>query len=281
MTQANSTGLLSRAQLKDRAKGALCGKYGKMILALLSITVLSHLFQLVIRSIVSILLEMIFLSGQTAALGLTAQEMINFRQTAAYAEYFLKWYTPVDYIVSGLCQIFTSVLTAGLAYLSLKVACGQPILVSDIFYGYHNHFGKAFKISAFFVLIGQLTQLPNAVIRTLITDLSKEISIEQILVLLGILLVCYVLYVIIYLGFSQTYFLLLDFPDKSAWNLIKLSHRIMKGHKWRFFLLELSFLPLLILCALSFGIGSLLVEPYMQITYTFFFLNLMQSRDHN
>lgn len=281
MTQANSTGLLSRAQLKDRAKGALCGKYGKMILAIFSITILSNLFQIVIRSIVSVVLEMSFLSSQTAVSGLSAQELIDFRETAAYAEFFIKWYTPIDYIVSALCQIFTSVFNVGLAYLALNVACGQTIGVSDIFYGYRNHLGKSLKISAFFVLMAQLTQLPSTVISTLATDLSKEISIKKLLGLLGILLICYILYIIIYLGFSQTYFLLLDFPDKSAGSLIKLSFRIMKGHKWRFFLLEFSFLPLLFLCALSLGLGSLLVEPYMQITYTFFFLNLMQSREHN
>ena len=49
----------------------------------------------------------------------------------------------------------------------------------------------------------------------------------------------------------------------------------MKGHKWRLFKLELSFLPLQIICMLSFGIGNLWLNPYMRMTYTEFFLDLM------
>ncbi len=54
---------------------------------------------------------------------------------------------------------------------------------------------------------------------------------------------------------------------------------MMKGHKRRLFRLELSFLPLMLLCVLSFGIGFLWLNPYMQMTYTCFFLDLMNPRD--
>ena len=53
----------------------------------------------------------------------------------------------------------------------------------------------------------------------------------------------------------------------------------MKGNRKRLFLLELSFLPLMLLCILSFGIGFLWLEPYMQMTYTHFFLDLMNPRE--
>ena len=52
----------------------------------------------------------------------------------------------------------------------------------------------------------------------------------------------------------------------------------MKGKKLRLLYLEFSFLPLLLLSILSFGIGLLWLQPYMQMTYTFFFLDLMNPR---
>ena len=59
--------------------------------------------------------------------------------------------------------------------------------------------------------------------------------------------------------------------------LMKLSFRIMKGHKWELFCLQMSFLPLGFLCLLSFGIGTLWLVPYMNMTQTLYFLDLMQN----
>ena len=73
--------------------------------------------------------------------------------------------------------------------------------------------------------------------------------------------------------FIQAYYLLLDFPQYNAMELMKLSFRIMKGHKWELFCLQMSFLPLGFLCLLSFGIGSLWLVPYMNMTQTLYFLD--------
>jgi uncharacterized membrane protein len=43
-------------------------------------------------------------------------------------------------------------------------------------------------------------------------------------------------------SYSQTYFILKDHPDYSASKAIKKSKRLMKGHKWKLFLLGLSFI---------------------------------------
>ena len=51
----------------------------------------------------------------------------------------------------------------------------------------------------------------------------------------------------------------------------------MKGHKWELFFLQMSFLPLGFLCLLSFGIGNLWLVPYMNMTQTLYFLDLMQN----
>ena len=69
-----------------------------------------------------------------------------------------------------------------------------------------------------------------------------------------------------------------DFPQKSGKEILILCWRLMKGKKLRLLYLEFSFLPLLLLSILSFGIGLLWLQPYMQMTYTFFFLDLMNPR---
>lgn len=56
---------------------------------------------------------------------------------------------------------------------------------------------------------------------------------------------------------------------------MKLSIRKMKGHKWRLFCLQLSFIPLWIAVVFTLGIGAMWLVPYEQMTYACFFMNLM------
>lgn len=72
------------------------------------------------------------------------------------------------------------------------------------------------------------------------------------------------------LSYSQTYYILADAQandvEMSAREAIKTSQMIMKGHKWEFFCLQLSFLGWMILAGLTFGIGWLWLGPYLSTT---------------
>ena len=80
------------------------------------------------------------------------------------------------------------------------------------------------------------------------------------------------------MGIGLSFYLMLDFPQNSGKETLSLCWRLMKGHRSRLFLLELGFLPLMLLCILSFGIGFLWLQPYMQMTYACFFLDLMNPK---
>ena len=77
------------------------------------------------------------------------------------------------------------------------------------------------------------------------------------------------------LKYSQVYYLLLDFPDYSAKELLKMSWKLMKGNAGRLLYLQVSFLPMTLTGILSFGIGFLFVLPYQNMTYTLFYLDLI------
>ena len=76
---------------------------------------------------------------------------------------------------------------------------------------------------------------------------------------------------------SQVMFILLDFPDKSVSEILTFSIRIMQGNKKRLLLLIFSFIPISLLATVSI-IGVLWVIPYVNMTYTIFYLNIMQQR---
>ena len=52
---------------------------------------------------------------------------------------------------------------------------------------------------------------------------------------------------------------------------------MMDGHKMELFLLELSFIGWIILGVITFGIGMLLVEPYMVTTIAHYYEDLKKE----
>ena len=78
---------------------------------------------------------------------------------------------------------------------------------------------------------------------------------------------------------SQTFFLLQDFPQYSAKELMKMSCQIMKGHKGRLFYIAVSFLPLYLLSAFSFFIAFFWLVPYTNAVMANFYMDLMKNRN--
>jgi uncharacterized membrane protein len=64
-------------------------------------------------------------------------------------------------------------------------------------------------------------------------------------------------------------------PDMSANEAIRESKRLMKGNKWRFFCLQLSFIGWELLAIFfTAGIGLLWVVPYQQAAYAAFYRDI-------
>lgn len=80
----------------------------------------------------------------------------------------------------------------------------------------------------------------------------------------------------IILGFawSQTFFILADDKKIGVFDAMRQSYVMMKGHKFDYWVLGLSFMGWIILVCLTFGLGAILLTPYMQLTFAEFYLDL-------
>ncbi|AEB29271.1 hypothetical integral membrane protein [Carnobacterium sp. 17-4] len=84
-------------------------------------------------------------------------------------------------------------------------------------------------------------------------------------------------------AYSQAYLIYKDrsnlSPNEkiSSLDCITESKNLMKGHKWRLFVLDLSFIGWGILSVLSLGIGLLWLLPYQNATKVAFYEDLIQS----
>jgi len=72
-------------------------------------------------------------------------------------------------------------------------------------------------------------------------------------------------------SYSMTFYILADDPSISPMDAIDKSKAMMKGNKWKYFLLNLRFLGWALLCLLTFGIGFLWLMPYIQVSIAKFY----------
>lgn len=83
------------------------------------------------------------------------------------------------------------------------------------------------------------------------------------------------------LAYSQTYFIMRDNPQLSALEAITESRKRMKGYKWKYFLMNLSFLGWGILSVITLGIGFLWLVPYVGTTTAAFYNEWIATQDRD
>ena len=71
-----------------------------------------------------------------------------------------------------------------------------------------------------------------------------------------------------------TPYLLVDFPELSLADTLRLSRKMMQGHKMQLFKLQLSFIGWGLLNVLTLGIGTLWLLPYMMTTMAAFYQDI-------
>ena len=242
-------------ELKNMAKDKLESKYGGAILIIFISALISGMVRLSVNSVCSATMNSVY--AMTGSEGAATAVSLFFDA------------------VLLLANIILGVMNLGITLYFLNLACGQPALVRDLFYGFKTDSRRVLAVSAAMVLCRTLCLSPG---QYLSQNFLAYREISWLLYALAATAIGLCLYVPVSLGISLSFYLLLDFPQNSGRETLALCWRIMKGHRGRLFALELGFLPLMLLCILSFGIGFLWLEPYMQMTYTCFFLDLMNPK---
>ena len=75
-------------------------------------------------------------------------------------------------------------------------------------------------------------------------------------------------------AYSMASYIRLEYPELTARECLTASRKLMNGHKWRFYCLNLSFIGWAILSAFTFGIGGLFLTPYQNTACAAFYRDL-------
>jgi uncharacterized membrane protein len=183
--------------------------------------------------------------------------------------------TVIYYLLSFAISVFSGLFVSGQCYFYLKISCGYPVTVSDIFYGFKLCPDKALTMQLFITAICYIAQLPMSVIGY---QMNSEQSSSALMLPYSLAVILfYAVSILLSLIYQQAFYLLHDFPQYSAGELLHMSRKLMSGHKGRLFYIYVSFIPLILLGLLSCGIGLLWVSSYMSATRTEFFLNIIRN----
>ena len=143
--------------------------------------------------------------------------------------------TPAESLLDIAISLVTTVLGAGFTIFVLRTLSGSGASYWNIFDG----FGMFFRIIWLYIL-------------------------EGVFIFLWALLLIFPAF-IAYYRYRMAIYLLLEHPEMSALECISESKRLMAGHKWELFVLDLSFIGWAVLVGIANFISSELAIPVVSV----------------
>lgn len=185
-----------------------------------------------------------------------------------------------SYILSGLLALavdcLLGVLNLGIDLFFLNIACSRSYRLGNLFYGFRTGTLKALTISGAYTLLGAVCRLPfQYLLIAYMRTADQNLAVAALIC--GAVGMC--IYFPVAAGMFLSFYLLLDFPEKSAKEVLALSFQMMAGSKRRWLYMVFSFVPMILLCVCTLCIGFLWLVPYMNMTYACLFLDIMNPKE--
>lgn len=234
------------SELKRQAQKSLLGHYKTPCYAFLLTVLLTLLLTLGLEAV----------SGGTAAIS---------GETAA-----ISGFRPVQYAIYYLASFFIGILAVllqcGLCKIHLNIAAGQPVSNKDLFHAFRFNSDRMILASIRFVLVWLFCALPAGIYNIYLVYTGNESTAGKFIycLLWGAGFIVSLFY---FLTFAFVFFLLLENPDMAVHDAFVKSRSLMKGYKWKLFLLTLSFIGWFLLGILSLFAGFIWIMPYIMQTY--------------
>jgi len=231
--------------LRSNAKGQLIGKYGAAIFIGLTVTMI----ELIITSI-----------SDKAYTGSTGSYLLRFAITI-------------------IVDLLMGILFYGQARFFLNLVRGkEPLVASDLFYGFKHNMDKAVVIQAVFTGASLVASIPAVLVSLNLVALPADYAREAELAIYALDII---LVFIVKLFFGLSFYILNDNPDMTVSEVLKESMRLMENKKGRYFMLCLSMIPLCIVSVFAFIVGVLWFVAYYQVVLTNFYLDTIEEEPFN
>lgn len=161
-------------------------------------------------------------------------------------------------------EIMSLILGVGFISFCLLVSRREEAGFGSLFDGFGIFF-RALWLSVLRALLLTLWALPAVIGSGIVAFIAQGLGGVQLAILAIVLMIAgLVLEIIAAYRYSMCFFILLDAPDKTAFQCLRESRDMTRGFKGKLFVLDLSFLGWMLLSVIPFVI--LYTLPYMQVT---------------
>ena len=183
-------------------------------------------------------------------------------------------------IFSIILSLVFSIFTAGFTYMVLQVARGKQCSVRDLLYFFKNHPDRVITATIVLAVIDVIANIPVTYYNFMVEIGSTMEAQMEWLGNYGILLlITSVLNILLTIPFAMIYYLLSDNEEMGGMEAVKASARIMKGRMGKYLLLQISFVPLLLLSVFTMYIALLWIIPYIEMTVAMFYRDILGELD--
>ena len=246
----------SISDLKAKAKDQLLGNYGIATGSFALLFVLVYAIMIVLMSAIT--------SG--------------FMKNGSYVFESNMWGQVLSQVLGMVIAIITMLFTVGYIQIMRRIAYGERPVLSDLFHVFRNHPDKVIIVSFVMTAAQFVFLLPAMIVsgRGLVIGTGADAHFDGKKFLLWIILYIagFAVSVFIDIMLSMSFLIYLDEPETGVTEIMSGSVSMMKGNKFRYFYMTLSFIGYWFLAILSFGIAFLWVVPYQTMTMVEFYKDL-------
>ena len=166
-------------------------------------------------------------------------------------------------LVAVLIVMAVSTASAPLAFLLIgPMLVGQAYYLMDV--AIKENEGKNFEL----LIEGFKKSLVNSIVASILIGIFT--FLWTLLFIIPGIIKAY--------AYSMTPYIIADEPEIDFMEAIRKSQEMMRGHKFRLFKLQLSFIGWFLLGALAFGIGLFFIYPYYQLAHANFYLDIRPEK---
>ena len=177
------------------------------------------------------------------------------------------------WLMLAIISLLHALLSIGLTHYFFQMTLHAPFSFRDLFYGFTNNPDRFIIAIALRYGLPFLGWIPACIwyfrMPALLDSSARHILLLLLLVLFAILLNLTVL-----LFYGLSFYIMLEQPDCSPLESMRVSRQLMVGQKGRLFSLYMSFIGYGLLELGTMGVGKLWVRPYVEMVLIQFYLDV-------
>lgn len=184
-------------------------------------------------------------------------------------------------ILNIIMPILFSILMIGFGWYTFKIYRGEENRYRDIFSGFSvrglwifcSNFLAGFFEGILALVVTLIVMVPVMIIifsKIIINMGDAEVLMIIFTAMIAIWILSIPVYIIAY-GLRLINYIMYDDSKINAFNVLFKSWKMMKGHKWELFKLDLTFIGWYIITVITLGIAGIYTMPYFYTVYAGFY----------